>query len=76
MTREEKLKAETERVKLVKKWPDRLARLYKKKGMSEAEFCRAHDIPISRFNRGKNLESIPNEESVARVEAALKREGV
>lgn len=81
MTRVEKIKAEAERIKAVKQWPARLRkliRLKKKAGIvySEAKFCKDNGFSPSRFNKGKNLESIPSQETVEKVEAAFEKESV
>jgi len=81
MTQEDKINAMAARIKAVKKWPARLKKLIalkKKKGIlySEAKFCKDHGFSVSRFNKGKNLESIPTQETVEKVEAALAKEGV
>ena len=81
MTREQKIQAQADRIKAVKKWPARLKKLIllkKKSGIvySEAKFCKDYGFSSSRFNKGKNLESIPTEETVQKVEAALAKEGL
>lgn len=76
MTKEEELKEKAERIKLVRKWPKRLARLRKKTDMKESDFCRKHGLPIPGFNRMKNLVHFPTKENFDKVEAALEAEGV
>jgi len=76
MTKEEELKEKADRIKLVRKWPKRLARLRKKTDMKESEFCRKYGLPIAGFNRMKKMKHVVSQENLDKVETALEAEGV
>lgn len=78
MSRIDKLKAEAERAHKAEKWRARIYKLANRKTnpLSESKFCKAHGINISVFNRNKNGVTIPTDEQIEKVEAALKAERV
>lgn len=78
MTAEKKLSDLKDRVKKAKAWGKRITKLQKRKKspISEAEFCRRHDIQQATFNRHKNGVSTPSAKTLEKIEKALECEGV
>lgn len=76
MTYDERIKAEAERIKLIKKWPARLRKLAARKTdpLSERQFCLRYALDIPAFNRKKNLVNIPRD--ISDIEAAFEKEKV
>ena len=82
MTIEDRIQEQKDRLKKIKSWEARIEKLAKRKKdpMSEAEFCRKYKFHPAGINRNKHShitnKSFPTKKTVARVEAALKSEGV
>lgn len=76
MTHADKLADAVERSEKVEKWPERLARLKKEKGIKKFQFCEKHGLckfQLSRHCKGRNNATW---ETIDKVEKALLIEGV
>lgn len=75
-----KAKADREKIEKIKKWDARIKKLATRKiePLSEAQFCRKHQITHGRFNRMKNLKdnNLPSDRLINEIENAFKNEGV
>lgn len=69
------------RILVARTWEKRIKTLLEKRrkkdpDYSEARFCRKHGFDPAFFSRNKKLRTIPKQETVDLVEAALEKEGV
>ena len=78
MTVDEKIEEQQSRLDKIRLWEKRISilRNRKKNPLTEAAFCRKYNLPIASFNKNKNCIRLAKQETVDRVEAALKSEGV
>ncbi len=76
MTHADKIKDMSRRLAQVKRWSKRLERLYKVRGIREAEFCRQNGFTKGWFNRSKNLCALPTQKSLDKVDQAFSKYGV